>query len=59
MEGHVYLAAEKRKAKEDEYIRSKQRDGLPWGTLEFDYLRKDLRADIWDENGNLLPGAED
>ena len=36
------------------YISQKKSQNLPWDTLEYDYLLKDLHANIWDENGSLL-----
>lgn len=56
---HVYLSAEQIQAAEDEYIRRKQAEGLAWDTLEFSYLRRELRADVWDADGNLLPEVDD
>jgi hypothetical protein len=55
----VHLSAEQIRAREDEYIRRKQAEGLAWDTLEFSYLRRELRADVWDAGGSLLPEADD
>jgi uncharacterized protein HemY len=51
----VFLTDAQKQKKVEEWIAQHQDRGLPWDTLGFDYLRKDLEADIWDENGNELP----
>ena len=56
---HVHLSAEKIREREDEYIRRKPAEGLAWDTLEFSYLRRELRADVWYADGNLLPEVDD
>lgn len=48
----MHLSAEQIRAREDAYMRDKQREGIAWGTLEFSYLRRELRADVWDADGN-------
>lgn len=53
------LTAEQIREREDEYIRRKQAEGLAWDTLEFSYLRRELRADVWNADGNLLPEVDD
>ncbi len=50
----MYLSKDKIRAKIEEYISQKQAQNLPWDTLEYDYLLKDLHADIWDENGDMI-----
>lgn len=50
----MYLSKDKIRAKIEEYIAEKKEQNLPWDTLEYDYLLKDLHADIWDENGDML-----
>lgn len=54
----MYLSKDKIKAYIDDYIAEKQAQNLPWDTLEYDYLLKDLHADIWDEHGNMLEDNE-
>lgn len=49
------LTQEQKQQKIEEYIERKSKLGLPWHTLEYDYMLKDLDADIWDANGNELP----
>ncbi len=55
----MHLSAEQIRAREEAYIRDKEAQGLPWDTLEFDYLRKELRTNVWDADGNLLPEKDD
>lgn len=50
----MYLSKDKIKDYIAEYISDKEKHNLPWDTLEYDYLLKDLHADIWDEYGNML-----
>jgi hypothetical protein len=54
----VLLTDEQKRHKIEEYIASKNARSEPWDTLEFDYLRKDLDADIWDADGNELLSDE-
>lgn len=55
----MYLSKDKIRAKIDEYIAEKKSQNLPWDTLEYDYMLKDLHADIWDENGDMVEDEED
>ena len=55
----MYLTEAQKKEKIDKYIAWKKAEGDPWDTLALDYLRKDLDADIWDENGNEMPELPD
>lgn len=55
----MFLSKDKIREKIDEYIADKKARNLPWDTLEYDYLLKDLHADIWDENGDELEDEED
>lgn len=50
----MYLSKYQIRAKIEEYIEDKKSQDLPWDTLEYDYLLKDLHADIWNENGDML-----
>lgn len=50
----MYLSKEKIRAKIEEYIEEKKAKNLPWNTLEYDYMLKDLHADIWDAKGDML-----
>lgn len=50
----MFLSKDKIRAKIEQYIAHKKSQNLPWDTLEYDYLLKDLHSDIWDENGDLL-----
>lgn len=50
----MYLSTDKIRAKIEEYIAEKKEKNLPWDTLEYDYMLKDLHADIWDEKGDML-----
>ena len=50
----MYLTEEQKNLKIEAYIAAKKAQGDPWDTLALDYLRKDLDADIWDENGNEI-----
>ena len=50
----MYLSKDKIKAKIDEYVAQKTAKNLPWDTLEYDYLLKDLHSDIWDNEGEML-----
>ncbi|WP_158510481.1 hypothetical protein [Burkholderia pseudomallei] len=47
----MYLTEAQKQAKVDAYIARKKAEGLPWDTLEFDYLLKDLNAPIWNGDG--------
>ena len=55
----MHLSAQQIREQEEAYIRDKRREGLAWDTLEFSYLRRELRADVWDADGNLLPEKDD
>lgn len=55
----MHLSAEQIREREDEYVRRKKEEGLAWGTLEFSYIRRELRADVWDADDNLLTEADD
>ena len=50
----MYLTEQQKQPRIDAYIPSKKSQGVPWDTLALDYLRNDLNADIWDENGNEI-----
>lgn len=50
----MYLSKDKIREKIDEYIAQKKSQNLPWDTLEYDYLLKDLHSDIYDENGDMI-----
>lgn len=57
-EAIMFLSKEKIQFKIQEYIDDKKAQNLPWDTLEYDYLLKDLHADIWDDKGDQLPDDE-
>lgn len=51
----MHLSAQQIREQEEAYIRDKRREGLAWDTLEFSYLRRELRADVWDADGTCCP----
>lgn len=54
----MLLTELQKQQKIDAYVAGKKANGLPWDTLELDYLRKDLDRDIWDEAGRSLIDPE-
>lgn len=50
----MFLSKEKIQLHIQEYINEKKAQNLPWDTMEYDYLLKDLHADIWNEKGDLI-----
>lgn len=57
-EAIMFLSKEKIQFKIQEYIDDKKAQNLPWDTLEYDYLLKDLHADIWDYKGDKIDEDE-